>query len=55
MTSFDIEEMQRVIARIRRKTEVMKMDQKSRNSVRQHDSNEILSLLDILERKLGGK
>jgi hypothetical protein len=44
-----------IIKRIRRKVEVMRLDQKAANSLRHHDSNEILSLLDMLERNLGGK
>ena len=49
------EERKAIIKRIRRKVEVMRMDQKAANSLRYHDSNEILSLLDMLERKLDGK
>lgn len=53
------EERTAIISRIRRKVEVMKMDQKAANSLRYHDSNEILTLLDMLERNIaqmnGGK
>ena len=55
MTNFDREEMKRIVARIERKVEVMRMDQKAANSLRYHDSNEILTLLDMLKRKLVDK
>lgn len=46
-------EIESITKRIRRKAEIMRLDQKSAGSVRMHDSNEILTLLDILDRKLG--
>lgn len=48
-------EADKILKRIRRKVEIMRMDQKSSGSTRYHDSNEILTLLDMLERKLGIK
>jgi hypothetical protein len=51
----DMEDISRIIARIERKVEVMRMDQKAANSLRYHDSNEILTLIDMLKRKLGAK
>jgi hypothetical protein len=42
-----------VTKRMRRKLEIMKMDQKSAGSTRYHDTNELLTLLDILEKRLG--
>lgn len=47
------ETVQQIIKRLRRKAEVMRLDQKAQGSVRYHDSNEILTLLDMLERNLG--
>jgi hypothetical protein len=49
------DEIRSIIKRLRRKAEVMRLDQKAAGSVRYHDSNEILTLLDMLERKLGVK
>lgn len=48
-----LNEIESITKRIRRKAEVMRLDQKSAGSVRMHDSNEILTLLDMLDRKLG--
>ena len=42
-----------VTQRMRRKLDIMRMDQKSAGSTRYHDTNELLTLLDILERRLG--
>ena len=47
------ETIQQIINRLRRKAEVMRLDQKASGSVRYHDTNEILTLLDMLERNLG--
>jgi hypothetical protein len=47
------EETAAIINRIRRKIDIMRMDQKSSNSIRYHDSGEILTLIDMLERNLG--
>ena len=41
-----------IIGRIQRKVEVMRLDQKSAGSLRYQDSNEILTLLDMLKRHL---
>lgn len=41
-----------IIKRIYRKVEVMRLDQKSSGSLRYQDSNEILTLLDMLKRHL---
>lgn len=41
-----------IIGRIQRKVEVMRLDQKSAGSLRYLDSNEILTLLDMLKRHL---
>lgn len=48
-----LSEIESITKRIRRKAEIMRLDQKSAGSVRMHDSNEILTLLDMLDRKLG--
>ena len=42
-----------VTQRMRRKLDIMRMDQKNAGSTRYHDTNELLTLLDILERRLG--
>lgn len=42
----------KIIGRIQRKVEVMRLDQKSSGSTRYHDSNEILTLLGMLKRHL---
>ena len=47
------ETVQQIIKRLRRKIEVMRLDQKASNSSRHHDSSECLTLLDMLERNLG--
>ena len=39
-----------IIKRIRRKVEILKMDFKSQNKMRHHDMNEIILLIDMLER-----
>ena len=39
--------------RMRRKLDIMRMDQKASGSTRYHDTNELLTLLDILEKRLG--
>ena len=49
------ETVQQIIKRLRRKIEVMRLDQKASNSLRHHDSSECLTLLDMLERNLGIK
>jgi hypothetical protein len=41
-----------IIARLRRKAEIVRLDTKARQDAVHHDMNEILSLLDILERTL---
>lgn len=61
MTGPDIDRLKsngetpKIIGRIRRKVEVMRLDQKASGSTRYYDSNEILTLLDMLERNLGFK
>jgi hypothetical protein len=52
-TAAQMGEISAVIKRIRRKAEIMRMDQKQSGSTRYHDSNEILTLLDMLDLKLG--
>ena len=47
------DEIQAIVKRIERKVEIMRLDQKASGSLRYHDSNEILTLLDMLKRKLG--
>jgi len=39
-----------IINRIRRKAEIMKLDLKATANPKYHDANEILSLIDLLER-----
>ena len=53
MDASKIETLQQIIKRLRRKIEVMRLDQKANNSLRHHDSSECLTLLDMLERNLG--
>jgi hypothetical protein len=47
------ETVQQIIRRLRRKIEVMQLDQKASGSNRHHDSSECLTLIDMLERNLG--
>ena len=47
------ETVQQIINRLRRKAEIMQLDQKASGSNRHHDTSEILTLLDMLERNLG--
>jgi hypothetical protein len=53
MDASKTETVQQIINRLRRKAEIMKLDQKASGSNRHHDTNEILTLLDMLERNLG--
>ena len=39
-----------IIGRIRRKVEILRLDAKARHSPTHHDLNELLTLLDMLER-----
>lgn len=41
---------EQIMARLRRKCEIIKLDRKARNDSLYHDMNEILTLLDMLER-----
>lgn len=41
-----------IIARIRRKAEIVRLDTKARQDAVHHDMNEILALLDMLERTM---
>ena len=41
-----------IITRMRRKIDIVRLDAKARQDVLYHDMNELLSLLDMLERKL---
>jgi len=43
---------EQIIARLRRKAEIVRLDTKTRQDAVHHDMNEILSLLDMLERAL---
>jgi hypothetical protein len=43
---------EQIIARLRRKAEIVRLDTKARQDAVHHDMNEILSLLDMLERTL---
>jgi len=45
---------QQITARMRRKIEIMRMDTKAKQDPIYHDMNELLSLLDMLERAQGG-
>jgi hypothetical protein len=47
------ETVQQIINRLRRKAEIMRLDQKASGSNRYHDTNEMLTLIDMLERNLG--
>ena len=42
----------RAIKRLRRKADIMKLDLKAKNYAQYHDANEILSLIDIIEREV---
>ena len=53
MDASKTEVSQQIIKRLRRKLEIMRMDQKASGSTRYHDTNEMLTLLDMLERNLG--
>lgn len=41
-----------IITRMRRKVDIVRLDAKARQDVLYHDMNELLSLLDMLEREL---
>ena len=41
-----------IITRIRRKVEIIRMDAKAKQDASYHDMNELLTLLDMLERAL---
>ena len=41
-----------IITRMRRKIDIIRLDAKARQDVLYHDMNELLSLLDMLEREL---
>ena len=41
---------EQIIARLRRKCEIIKLDRKARGDTVYHDMNEMLTLLDMLER-----
>jgi len=41
-----------ILKRLKRKAEVSRLDLKAKNDPRHYDMNEILSLLDILERTM---
>ncbi len=49
------EEVKTILMRLRRKVEIVRDDQKRTGSPNVHHSGEMLSLLDMLERKLGEK
>jgi hypothetical protein len=42
-----------IFKRLRRKVEIVRLDTKQRNDAVHHDMNELLTLLDMLERKYG--
>ena len=42
-----------ILKRIRRKLEIVRLDTKARQDAIHHDINELLALLDMLERELG--
>jgi hypothetical protein len=46
-------EQQQITSRMRRKIEIMRMDTKAKQDPIYHDMNELLSLLDMLERTHG--
>jgi len=41
---------EQIMARLRRKCEIIKLDRKARADTVYHDMNEMLTLLDMLER-----
>ena len=41
-----------IITRMRRRIDIVRLDAKARQDVLYHDMNELLSLLDMLEREL---
>ena len=48
----DRQEINSVLIRIKRKLSNMEIDQKKSGSIRSHDTQELLGLIDILERKI---
>jgi len=44
-----------IITRMRRKIDIVRLDAKARQDVLYHDMDELLSLLDMLERELDAK
>lgn len=42
----------KIIARLRRKVEIVRLDAKAKQDPVYHDMNEMLSLLDMLEREM---
>lgn len=42
-----------IIKRLRRKVEVMRLDRKARGDVVYHDLDELLALVDMLEKEIG--
>jgi uncharacterized protein YfkK (UPF0435 family) len=46
------QEINSVIIRIKRKLNIMEIDQIESGSFRSHDTQELLGLIDILERKI---
>jgi len=42
-----------ILKRLRRKAEILRMDMKARGNLQYHDMNEILTLIDLLEKDLG--
>ena len=44
--------LEAAIKRLRRKAEIMKLDLKSRDYTQYQDANEILTLIDIIEREV---
>ena len=49
------EEIKTILMRLRRKIEIVRDDQKRTGSPNMHHSSEMLSLTDMLERKLSEK
>jgi hypothetical protein len=43
---------EQILSRVRRKAEIVRLDTKARQDAVHHDMNEILTLLDMLERAL---
>tara|TARA_Y100000004_G_C8698505_1_gene320598 strand:+ start:155 stop:310 length:156 start_codon:yes stop_codon:yes gene_type:complete len=49
------EDVEKIVKRLQRKIEIVRDDQKRKDDPMMHHSGEMLTLLDMLRRKLGEK